>query len=509
MIPREVEAEILRLIAELWPTGTIARQLKVHHSVVERVAKQAGVPLLNLAPRSRRVDPFLGFIQETWRRYPKLPASRRFAMCRERGYVGSPDHFRHVVMDHRPKRPVEAFLRLKTLPAEQAQADWAYFGDVQIGRAIRQLLAFVIVLAYSRAIFMRFYLGQCVENLLRGHDAAFATWGGCPKVVLYDNPKTVVIERFGQAIRFNTLLLDDAAAWRYEPRPVPPVRPNEKGRVERAIRFARSGFFMARQWHDLDDLNAQATEWCTKDAMMRPWPEDPSITVREAFEKEQPLLRAAPANPPVVDERREVAVGKTPYVRFDKNDYSVPHELVRETVVVVATLDTVRVLHDGVEVARHRRTFDCRQQVEDARHIQALVDEKRAARHHRTLDRVAHAAPSSRLLLENLAQRGKNLGYTTRHLLRLLDTYGAEALERAIREVLKRETPHVHGVQQLLEVERASQGLAPVIPIPLPDDPRLHVQVRPHSLEGYDALYARDDEKEVGDDEDDRGAVTG
>lgn len=499
MIPRELEVEILRLLAEQWPVGTIARQLGVHHSVVERLAKEAGVPITNATPRPRRVDPFLGFIQETWRRYPKLPASRLYAMCRQRGYVGCPDHFRDAVRDLRPKRPVEAFLRLKTLPGEQAQADWAYFGTVQIGQAVRQLLAFVIVLSFSRAISMRFFLGQCVENLLRGHDHAFSAWGGCPKAVLYDNPKTVVIERYGQAIRFNTMLLDYAAAWRYEPRPVPPARPNEKGRVERAIRFARSGFYMARPWRDLDDLNAQADEWCRKDAMARPWPDDPTITVREAFERERPHLRSVPANPPAIDERREVTVGKTPYIRFDKNDYSVPHELVRETVVVVATLDTVRILHEGTEVARHPRSFDWRRQIENPAHVQALVEEKRAAREHRTIDRVTHAAPSSSVLLERLAQRGKNLGYATRHLLRLLDTYGAEALERAIREVLRRDVPHVHGVEQVLEVERAQRGLAPAIPIPLPDDPKLHVQVRPHSLESYESLGSTDDEEVDGE----------
>jgi hypothetical protein len=253
---------------------------------------------------------------------------------------------------------------------------------------------------------------------------------------------------------------------------------------------------MARRWRDIDDLNAQAFEWCRKDAMARPWPEDPTITVREAFEKERPLLRAAPVNPPTVDERREVTVGKTPYVRFDKNDYSVPYKLVRETVVVAATLDTVRVLHEGVEVARHRRSFDCRQQIENVEHVQALVDWKRAARQHRTLDQVGSAAPSSRTLLERLAQRGKNLGTATRHLLRLLDTYGGEALERAIREVLTRDVPLVYGVEQVLEVERAKRGLAPAIPITLPDDPKLRVQVRPHSLEGYDMLGKRND-KEV------------
>jgi transposase len=504
VIPPELEAEILRLLtAEHWPVGTIARSLSVHHYVVERVARKAGLPAVKIV-RPRRIDPFVEFVRDTWRRYPKIPASRLYAMCRERGYEGNPSHFRHVVSPLRPKPPAEAFLRLRTLPGEQAQADWAHFGTITIGQAVRQLLAFVIVLAYSRAIFMRFFLGQCLENLLRGHDAAFQGWGGCPRAVLYDNPKTIVIERVGQALRMNPLLLDFANAWRYEPRPVPPYRANEKGRVERAIRYARSGFFMARRWRDLDDLNAQADEWCQKDAMGRPWPDDPTITVRDAFEKERPLLLPPPENPPGLDERREVVVGKTPYVRFDKNDYSVPHRLVHETVVVTATPDTVRVLHQGVEVARHRRTYDCRQLVEDASHVEALALEKRAAREHRTLDRVSRAAPSSRALIERLAERGNNLGYATRHLLRLLDLYGAEAVERAIRVVLARDVPHVHGVEQVLEVERSERGLGPAVAIPLPDDPKLHVTVRPHALSGYDALASRaehETERKEGDDE--------
>lgn len=499
MIPPELEAEILRLLlAEHWPVGTVARSLSVHHSVVERVARQAGLPAVEVV-RARQLDPFVDFVRETWRRYPKLPASRIYAMCRERGYAGDPSHFRHVVAPLRPKRPAEAFLRLRTLAGEQAQADWAHFGMLEIGRALRQLLAFVIVLAYSRAIFMRFFHGQCLENLLRGHDAAFTSWGGCPRVVLYDNPKTIVIERVGQAIRLNPQLLDFANAWRYEPRPVPPYRANEKGRVERAIRYARSGFFMARRWRDLDDLNAQADEWCQRDAMARPWPDDPSLTVRDAFETERPLLLPPPANPPVLDERRELVVGKTPYVRFDKNDYSVPHGLVHEPVVVLATIDTVRVLHQGAEVARHRRTYDARQLVEEAGHVEALVEQKRQAREHRNLDRVSRSAPSSRALMERLAERGKNLGYATRHLLRLLDLYGAEAVERAIRVVLASGAPHVHGVQQVLEVERSERGLGPAVAIPLPDDPRLRVTVRPHALESYDDLAPREEKEEDGE----------
>jgi len=76
-------------------------------------------------------------------------------MVRERGYLGNPDHFRHMVARWRPRTAAEAYLRLRTLPAEQAQTDWAHFGKLSIGRAQRPLMAFVMVLSYSRHLFVR------------------------------------------------------------------------------------------------------------------------------------------------------------------------------------------------------------------------------------------------------------------------------------------------------------------------------------------------------------------
>ena len=97
---------------------------------------------------------------------------------------------------------------------------------------------------------------------LRGHVAAFENFKGLFRVILYDNLKTAVLERAGDAIRFHPTLLDLAAHYRFEPRPVAVARGNEKGRVERAIKYIRSAFFAARTWRDLDDLNAQADLWC-------------------------------------------------------------------------------------------------------------------------------------------------------------------------------------------------------------------------------------------------------
>jgi hypothetical protein len=270
-----------------------------------------------------------------------------------------------MVAPYRPRPTAEAYLRIKTLPGEQAQVDWGHFGKLTIGRGQRSLLAFVMVLSYSRRIFLRFFLGQQSENFLRGHQAAFNAWGGVVRVVLYDNLKSAVLERQGDAIRFNPLLLEFARHYRFAPRPVAVARGNEKGRVERAVQYVRRAFFMARRFKDLDDLNRQAQEWCDGPACQRRWVEDDRLTVGEAFDKERALLLPLPQTPFPTDERRELAVGKTPYVRFDHNDYSVPHELVGQTVVVVASLETVRIMHRGAVVAEHERSFDRHRQIED------------------------------------------------------------------------------------------------------------------------------------------------
>jgi transposase len=146
MISRAVEAEILRLYhAEGWPIGTIARQLRVHHSTVRRVLWQSGVTAVRENARISKLDAYVPFIQETFERYPKLRASRLYRMVCERGYVGSPHHFRHMVARWRPRPAAEAYLRLRTLQGEQAQIDWAHFGKLSIGRAQRPLMAFVMV----------------------------------------------------------------------------------------------------------------------------------------------------------------------------------------------------------------------------------------------------------------------------------------------------------------------------------------------------------------------------
>lgn len=490
-IDKAIEAKILRYHhVEGWGVHTIAVQLGVHHSTVDRVLSRSGLPKIDRATRSSIIDPYLPFMIETLEQYPTLSAVRLFEMAKVRGFSGGISHFRARVVQLRPAKRPEAYLRLSLSAGEVAQVDWGHFGHVHIGRAKRPLMAFVMVLGWSRQVFLRFYLNARTANFLEGHVEAFNTWGACPRVCWYDNLKSAVIERDGTAIRYNPQLLELAAHYRFEPRAMNVYRGNEKGRVERAIRYIRSHFFAAREWQTLEDLNAQADQWCAGASGDRAWPEDTTISVRQAFVKEKDSLLELPANPFISDERVQVRVGKTPYARFDLNDYSVSPEHVRTTVTVLASSTLVRIVSNkGDQIGQHVRCWDKAQQIEDQTHLDALIQAKREANKERGQNRLRAAVPASVLLLEQAAERGYNLRSMVRALQQLLDQYGAEQTQLACAEALERDVPHDNAVRQSLERRREARHLPPPLALALPDNEQVrHLSVRSHSLADYDQI---------------------
>lgn len=500
-ISKDIEAKILRYYhVEKWRQGTISSTLNVHHSVVSRVLSQAGVPKTKLMSKTSIIKPYLPFMLEQLDKFPQLPASRLFVMAQERGYQGSVSHFRHFVSLHRPKKSAEAYLRLRTLPGEQAQVDWGHFGHLMIGKARRPLMAFVMVLSYSRKIFLRFYLNQQMANFLRGHVAAFHSFGGVPRVCLYDNLKSAVLERHGDAIRFNPTLLELSGHYRFEPRPVAVARGNEKGRVERAIRYIRDNFFSAREFKDIDDLNQQAACWFNGPAANRPCPEDKLKSVQTVFVQEQDKLLMLPSNPFLTDEQIEVKVGKTPYIRFDWNDYSVPHKWVRQSLSVRATLDKVHILNAGEVIAVHLRSFDKGKQIEEPAHIEKLLEYKQKARLSRGQDKLIHAIPITGEFLQKAAELNYHLATIVRSLLKLLDDYGVTELEVAMKEALVQNVPHPNTVRLNLQKNRERQQKLPPVHLDLPHDKRIQEQIiRPHNLNNYDDLLTTSNSVETTD----------
>jgi transposase len=493
MIAPELHAQIRRLFfAEHWRFNTIAAQLGVHHDTVRRVVESERFIRPGTQVRPSALDPYKTFITETLEQYPRLRATRLWAMVRERGYPGSAIQVQRYVRTVRPAARTEAYLRLDTLAGEQAQVDWGNFGPIRVGATTRLLSCFVLVLSWSRACYARFALDQTLESFLRGHVEAFAALQGVPRTILYDNLKSVVLERIGDHIRFHPRLLELAGHYHFAPQPCAVARGNEKGRVERMIGFLRHAFFAARSFRSVADLNTHLSGWIAEVAHARPVPTRRDQRVAEALAEEQPRLLPLPAHPFSCDLLRAVSSGKTPYLRFDGNDYSIPHRLVRRPLTLVASEHQVRVLDGPAEVARHARSYDRGRRVEDEAHLAALSAAKRHAHDLRGRDRLRHACPQAEAFLDALAVRGHPLASETMRLLRLLDQVGAPALEAALTEALARGAISAASVAHVLDQRRRARHQPPLLDLVLPADPRVRdLRVTPHALSAYDTLLTR------------------
>ncbi len=268
MTPSELEAEVVRLhFVEHWPVGTIAAQLGVHRDVVERVLGLGGARTGAL-PRPRLVGPYRDFIAETLERYPRLRATRLFDMLRERGFAGAVRTVREYVACVRPKPRREVYLVTESLPGEQSQIDWAYVGKL----GDRALWLFVLVLSHSRALWGEFVLDLSVHSLVRSLVRAATALGGSTRKWLFDNLKTVVLERRGDAVRFHPTLYDLCAEMRVEPRLCAVRRPEHKGKVERAIRYLRDRFLAGRTIPSVTDGNRALLRFIADIAHARPHP---------------------------------------------------------------------------------------------------------------------------------------------------------------------------------------------------------------------------------------------
>lgn len=487
--------EIRRLhFAEHWKVGTIVTQLALHHEAVERVLGLGkGARLRPAVLRAGEVVtvpvPLRGyedFITETLTQYPRLRATRLYDMLVERGYKGSTRTVRRHVRLVRPAPKSDVFLRVEALIAEQAQVDWAYVGNVNFAGGTRQLWAFVMVLAYSRAMWAELVIDLTAISLRRSLVRACSYFGGATRQWLFDNPKIVVVERHGDAVRYHPELLALAGQLCVAPRLCGVRKPQQKGKVERAIRFLRDRFFAARKIRDVERGNAELLTFLETIANVRPHPRWPQRRVNEVFAEEKTRLLALPNPLPETALVEPIIVDKTAFVRVDQNQYSVPSGYAEKTLMLVADDTRVKLCHGEEAVAEHVRSWGRNQRIEAPEHRVALLLHKRAAREAKGRDRLGAAIPGFEILQQRWVDAGRNVGFMTAKALHLLDLYGVEILGAAAREAISRGT-HDPGALAVLCEERRRAADSPV---PIDIDLGAHVPDRdviPHDLESYDA----------------------
>ena len=219
----------------------------------------------------------------------------------------------------------------------------------------------------------------------------------------------------------------------------------------------------------------------------------------DAFEQERAALQPPPETGFDCDDALDVQAGKTPYVRYDLNDYSIPHEFVRQTLQVRASPQQVRIYNATACLATHPRCYDKGQHIADPQHIDALRRFKSNSARHSGQHRLYQQAPDSEVFLQHNVELGHRLSQSVRLLTRWLDQYGNTALVKALQEALAQSCYHTDGVLQILERHREQHQRPVPLSIQLPDKALDHSPLSPASLDAYDRLVAVD----TGADDDD------
>jgi hypothetical protein len=236
-------------------------------------------------------------------------------------------------------------------------------------------------------------------------------------------------------------------------------------------------------------LNAQLSDWIERVAYARNVPGDANMLVRDALAEERSTLLPLPDHPVACDYVGPIASGKTPYVRFDTNNYSIPHDRIRQPLTLVASETEVRILDGTKELARHARSYDRGRLIENPAHIEGLAQQKRRARELRGRDRLRASCRSAETFIAELAQRGVSMARHTTRLIKLLDQYGADELEIALADSLTRGALSADAVASWMDQRARARRQPPPLDIVLPSDPRVRdLRITPHPLADYDKL---------------------
>jgi transposase len=334
----------------------IAHDLELDRKTVRRALRQSQPELYHRAARMSLLAPYEAFLRV---RAPELDyhSVRLFQELQGRGYTGGYETVKRAVRPLRQAERVlaEATVRFETAPGRQAQVDWtSTWLTFPEGR--RRAQAFVMVLGYSRCLYVEFTADQRLETLIRCHEHAFDWFGGLTEEILYDNPKTIVLRRNadGSQIEWHPVFWDFARYYGVVPRLCRPYRARTKGKVESGIKYVKRGFSLGRVGTDVDDWTGQAHTWIREVADQRI---HGTTHERPAARFAEERLRPRDSRPPFQLQTALVrTVARDCCVTVDTNRYSVPAAFIgRQVEVQSGPEDTLRVYTQGQLIATHPR----------------------------------------------------------------------------------------------------------------------------------------------------------
>lgn len=401
------------------------------------------------AGRSGKLDPFKNQIVGMLEKYPYTSA-QIFLRIKENGFDGGYT----IVKDYLSKvrhPKTKAYLKLFFAPGECAQVDWGSYVSVGVGSTHRRLSFFVMVLCYSRLMYVEFTVSQTMEHFLACHQNAFNFFGAVPKKIMVDNLKSAVLKRIiGQAPVFNPRYLDFADHYGFAIAACNVRAGNEKGRVENGVGYVKKNFLAGLDIPDFAAIHPAARQWLDSVANVRIHGETRQKPA-ELFEKERSCLNRLPANLFDVAAVSQVRASSQFRIPVDANRYSVPAEYAGALLTLKSYPDRLCIYSNDQLIARHVRSYDRHQDFEDPDHPKELLIRRKKARDRKIHMRFLTLSPKAEQYYQMLEQRRMNPHHHVQKIVALSEIYSPEAVSRAIDDAFAFKAFSCEYIANLLE----------------------------------------------------------
>lgn len=345
MISMEVFMDIFSLRNQGFSIRTIAKKLGIHRKTVMKYLETTAFPdCRKTYQRVSVLEPYHQVIQD-FLDEDDYKATWIFQRLKNLGFTGSYETVKRYVGTIKEQKTRIAYIRFETEPGLQAQVD---FGDFQIqepGGRTTTVYAFVMVLGFSRGMYVE-YINHCtLDSFMDCHANAFRYLGGIPAEILYDNMKNVVIDRKEGRINFNVEFVHFARHYGFTPKACPPYSPWVKGKVERSMDYIRERFWRGYTFTSLATLNRDMRIWLDETANKRiHGTHQQPVIVR--WLEEMLRLGALPASDYDTSIKLYRKVYKDCQVSYNTNRYLVPHLMVGKKILLKIKNGVLRIFHD-------------------------------------------------------------------------------------------------------------------------------------------------------------------
>jgi transposase len=430
-------------------TSQIAKEVALDRRTVAYWLAQDHFRPRTPRPHVSKLDPFKPDIVRLLERHP-YSAAQVFQRLREHGFAGSYELVKAYIRTVRPKRQ-PAFLTLAFAPGECAQVDWGSFGSGPVGQTSRCLSFFVMVLCYSRMLYVEFTVSQTMEHFLACHQHAFDFFGGVPHKVMVDNLKSAVLKRaVGDAPVLNPKYLDFATHHGFTIAPCSVGKGNEKGRVENGVGYVKKNFLAGLDIPVFSALNPAARHWLDTVANVRlhgETREQPTVL----WHTERPSLRPVPVHPFDIATVSQVRASRQFRITVETNRYSVPAQYAGHALTLKTYPDRLCIYLGDQLIARHVRRYDRHTDVEDPDHPKPLLEQRKKARDHKLFMRFLALSPRAEAYYLQLEARRLNPHHHVRKIVALSDIYAPEAVARAMEDAFVYEAFSSEYIANLVE----------------------------------------------------------